>query len=540
MFLKRKRCGKIKGRGCADGRPQRAYIPREDTTSPTVSTQAMFITCLIDAYEGRDVATVDIPGAFMQADMDDLVHLRLTGQMVDLLLDIDQDKYATFVTQEGKEKVIYVELIKALYGTLKAAKLFWLLLSGKLQEWGFEINGYDSCVANKIIDGRQCTIIWHVDDLKISHVETKVVDDVITLLEREFGKEAPLTVQRGRVHDYLGMCLDFSSPGKLVVSMESYIKSMIEEMPNDMIGTAVTPAAPHLFTVNTINPDFLTESDAEVFVHMVMQLLYLSQRARPDIRTAVSFLCTRLRKPDLDDYKKLARVMKYLQGTVDLPLILSSDGSGMLAWWVDASYAVHPDMKGHTGGVLSMGQGAVYSTSTRQKLVTRSSTESELVGIHDVMPDILWTKHFLEAQGFPVTENVLHQDNQSCILLAKNGRQSSSKRTKHLHLRYFFVKDKVDSGDIVIRYCPTENMRADFFTKPLQGSPFRVHRDFIMNIDPAYYDADHRSVLKSEGQGHANAEPARQGKTDDSDDPTPYRTALLRGVEAALRVADDP
>jgi hypothetical protein len=188
-----------------------------------------------------------------------------------------------------------VELIKALYGTLKAAKMFWLLPSGKLQEWGFDINGYDSCVANKIIDGKQCTIRWHVEDLKISHVEPKVVDDVITLLEQEFGKEAPMTVQRGRVHNYLGMCLVFSSPGKLVVSMESYIKSMIEEMPNGMIGTAVTPAAPHLFTVNTINPEFLTESDTEVFVHRVMQLLYPSQRARPDFRTAVSFLYTRFR-----------------------------------------------------------------------------------------------------------------------------------------------------------------------------------------------------------------------------------------------------
>jgi hypothetical protein len=86
-------------------------------------------------------------------------------------------------------------------------------------------------VANKIIDGKQCTIIWHVDDLKISHVEPNVVNDIITLFEREFGKEAPLTVQRGRVHDYLGMCLDFNSPGKLVVTMESYIRSMIEEMP---------------------------------------------------------------------------------------------------------------------------------------------------------------------------------------------------------------------------------------------------------------------------------------------------------------------
>jgi hypothetical protein len=134
------------------------------------------------------------PSTFMQAGMDDLVHLRQTGQMVDLLLDIDKDKYATFVTQEGKEKGIYVELIKAHYGALKAAKLFWLLLFGKLQVWGFEINGYDSCVANKIINCKQCMIIWHVDDLKISHVEPNDVDDIMTLLEREIGNVAPLTV----------------------------------------------------------------------------------------------------------------------------------------------------------------------------------------------------------------------------------------------------------------------------------------------------------------------------------------------------------
>lgn len=323
------------------------------------------------------------------------------------------------------------------------------------------------------------------------------------------------------------MRLDFSNPGKLVVSMEPYILSMIEEIPNDMIGTAVNPASPHLFQVNTTDPERLNANESELFVHLVMQLLYLSQRARPDVRTAVSFLCTRLQKPDKDDYKKLSRAMKYLQDTIDLPLTLSSDGSGTLAWWVDASYAVHPDMKGHTGGLLSLGRGAVYSTSTRQKLVTRSSTESELVGIHDVLPDILWTKYFLEAQGFPVSESILHQDNQSCILLAKNGRQSSSKRTKHINLRYFFAKDRIDSGDIAIRYCPTEDMHADFFTKPLQGNLFRRHRDFIMNVDPTYYDVGPRSVLKSDGET-GNRRTDGQAADDDVVDPTPYRTALLK------------
>ena len=82
MFLNRKRCGKVKGRGCADSRKQRAYIAKEESTAPTVSTEAVFLTAVIDALESREVAVLDIPGAFMQADIDELVHVRFTGEMV--------------------------------------------------------------------------------------------------------------------------------------------------------------------------------------------------------------------------------------------------------------------------------------------------------------------------------------------------------------------------------------------------------------------------------------------------------------------------
>ena len=98
------------------------------------------------------------------------------------------------------------------------------------------------------------------------------------------------------------------------------------------------------------------------------------------------------------------------------------DGTGEVQWLVDASYVLHPDMKGHTGGTMSMGSGSIYSTLTKQKLVARSSTESKIIGVHDVLPQALWTNHFLKTQGVPVKENVLYQDNMSfSILLKKNG-----------------------------------------------------------------------------------------------------------------------
>jgi hypothetical protein len=97
MFPKKKRCGKIKGRGCADGRKQWVYIAKEEASSPTVSIKALMVSCVIDTKEGRDVATADIPGAFMQAEMDEVVYMRLEGVMVDILLELDQKKYGPHV-----------------------------------------------------------------------------------------------------------------------------------------------------------------------------------------------------------------------------------------------------------------------------------------------------------------------------------------------------------------------------------------------------------------------------------------------------------
>ena len=211
-----------------------------------------------------------------------------------------------------------------------------------------------------------------------------------------------------------------------------------------------------------------------MFHHYVAKLLFLCKRARPDIQMAVAFLCKRVQGPDEDDYKKLARVMKYLRGTKEMPLTLQADCMHVMKWWVDASVAVHPDMKSHTGGTLSFGKGSVYSTSTGQRINSTSSTEAETIGMHEVLPQILWTRYFLEAQGYGVKESIIYQDNQSAILLGKNGRASCSKRTRHINIRYFFVADRVASKEVAIEYCPTGEMVADYFTKPLQGTLFLV------------------------------------------------------------------
>jgi len=199
--------------------------------------------------------------------------------------------------------------------------LFWKLLSNTLKEWGFKINEYNQCVANKTINGRLCTVIWHVDDLKISHVDKKVVEDIIGLLNEKFGKESLLTTTRGKVLEYLGMTLDYSTEGKVKISMYNYIDKLLTELPSDMNGAVKTPAASHLFNVNK-DAKKLQEDKAQLFHHLVAKLLYLSRRTRQDIQTEVAFLCTRVQSPDEDNYKKLTRVMQYLRALRDIRLTL--------------------------------------------------------------------------------------------------------------------------------------------------------------------------------------------------------------------------
>jgi hypothetical protein len=211
-----------------------------------------------------------------------------------------------------------------------------------------------------------------------------------------YGQETPLTVTRGDIHEYLGMTIDYSTVGKVMIRMDDYVENMLGDVPEDMSGTAVTPAAEHLFKVDR-KAEGLPPEVSDLFHSITAKLLFLCKRARPDIQTPISFLCTRVSCPNVGDYKKLKRVVAYLRGTKLMCLTLEADDLQVVKWWIDASFAVHEDMRSHTGGTMSMGKGSVYSTSTRQKLTTKSSTEAELVGVDDVMPMVLWTRQFLEG-----------------------------------------------------------------------------------------------------------------------------------------------
>jgi hypothetical protein len=139
--------------------------------------------------------------------------------------------------------------------------------------------------------------------------------------------------------------------------------------------------------------------------------------------------------------------------------------------------------------MFTMGKGATSSYSRKLKLNTRSSTETELVACDMYMPEMLWSLYFIQAQGYELECVGLYQDNISTQLLIKNGKFSSGRKTKHIKEKFFFIKDRIDSGEIKATDCPAEQMWADVLSKPLQGIAFRTIRAELMNC-PVNYEEE--------------------------------------------------
>ena len=415
---------------------------------------------------------MDVETAYLNAKMidDKPVYMRIGPLVTAILAQLDT-KYEKY--QDGNGAII-VKLDKALYGCVESAVLWYKDLRATLETDGFVVNPYDLCVFNKDYKGKQITVIFHVDDLLGACVFVQALEDLYGVLVKKYEK---VKVMRGKKHPYLGMIANFNRPGVVIIGNPGFMTDIMKEYGE--VTTSITPADENLFNIRESPP--LSAGDAKRFHSFVAKLLYLSKRTRPDILTLVAFLTTRVQSPTEDDRAKLHRGMGYLAGTIELYLTLKIECPIRVTAYVDASFATHSsDMKSHTGVYITLGKGAIYCRSSKQKLVTKSSTEAELVGISDALPQIIWFKHFLEAQGHLAMPAHIWEDNMSTICLAKTGR-SCSERSRHIEIRFFWIHDFLTSGQVTLEHLHTDKMIADMFTKPLQGSKFKTFRFSCLN-----------------------------------------------------------
>ena len=230
-----------------------------------------------------------------------------------------------------------------------------------LMKYGFELNQYDKCVANKVINGKQCTITWYVDDKKISHVDENVVTEMLKILKGHLGE---LTITRGKKYSFLGMTIEYNDNKTVSIDMKEQLQEAINMFPGHIPAEVVLPAAKHLFEVDE-KAEQLDLAKSKVFHSIVMKLVYIMKRSRPDLEPSIAFLSTRVTKSDVDDWKKLARVLSYVRCTINDTRIIGATSLSELWSWIDGSHVIHSDMRGQMGGAMSMGKGTIHGRSTK-------------------------------------------------------------------------------------------------------------------------------------------------------------------------------
>ena len=371
--------------------------------------------------------------------------------------------------------------MKAIYGTINAAILTYRKLVGYLADWGFEQNFYEPCCWNMLIEGKQFTIVFHVDNCYLSHVNLMVVTEIIKKFDKAYATIDKLTVRQGKVHEYLGMTVDFSTPGKVRLNLYDIIQRLINSLPEDMIGEKNTAAPSYLFDTSNDDESLrLNKADKDTYHTINAKALFIS-RVRQDMKLCIGFGCTRVKNPNQYDWFKLEWGMKYLQKSKHLPLILRSDGKNV-SIYLDGANAVHSDMKGHSGEFVTKGKGAVFSSSTKQKYNSLSSTKIEIITVGEKLLKSIWYRYYRIKQGSCSMEDVVLQDNQSAMLIQNHGRFSCRKGSKHIHIRYFFITDRIKHKEVKVEYCSTGEMIADFMTKLLQGSIFIKFRNLLLGV----------------------------------------------------------
>ena len=480
MFLKAKHkpngtFDKLKSRLVAGGHRQDTTM-YDNVSSPCVNLTSVFTLLSIAAFERRHIAAVDIKGAYLNARLSSVtVHMRIQPQLVSILkqlyLDIFKRDISEFICPDGS---MVVRVLKALYGLVESALLWYKHLAATLNRAGYTTSQNDRGVFFKTMGkDRKCAIAIHVDDLLVASTHKDLLDQLLAILTETY---LDINVQRdSKQLFYLGMQLDLRyDEGAIFVSQPGFIKDILAAHP--VSRTSVYPATDDLFKCSdTGDPVNVTD-----YASRLMKLNYLAKRTRPDISLAVSFLATKMTKPDHHDDAKLTRVYEYLSGTQDLGITLRPDSLTIHAW-IDASYSVHSDFKSHTAIIVCIGKtsGPVFTKSTKQKLMTDSSTFAELVALHDGVHVVESTLHLMRELGYHNDPAVVYQDNLSTMFLANRGPGIVSK-SRHIPVRYYYVHDCIARGILIVVHCPTDEMRVDYITKPKTGKTFRSQRDLSM------------------------------------------------------------
>lgn len=320
-----------------------------------------------------------------------------------------------------------------------------------------------------------CYVLIHVDDLLVASSNENLLNNLMRKIGRDFELK-----DLGVVKQYLGIETKRDADGNFSISQSRYIEKIIET-------AGLKEAKVSKFPLDTgyhkLEGKLLQSNDE--YRKLIGMLLYLSTNSRPDIAASVSILSQRVTNPRDTDLTEVRRVIKYLKGTKDFDLKLSSNHcNDELFAYSDADWAENrEDRKSNSGYFISVNGGAIAWSCRKQNIVALSSTEAEYVALSETCKEVAWIRRIAKDVNINVPDTIIiYTDSQSSISMITNKKFSN--RTKHIDTKFRFVQDQVNNGDIFLKYHPTETNIADMMTKPLGSTKMKILRQLGRLIGP--------------------------------------------------------
>ena len=478
MFGKEKLTGEYKARMPVLGNEQKETATEK--SSPTVKMQAINILIGILAYEqhrGNDWTSnaIDIPGAYLNARYPKGEHItpiivRIPPRLAQLFIKI-RPEWAKFI----HEGCLYVEANAALYGLLEAGRLWYTFFSSKILEYGFKPSAYDRCVF--IHESKQAFISLYVDDLKVIGIR-KIIEETTARISNDFEGAKVQRLNATTPIEYLSREITNPRQGVIESRQSKLIKKTMQRY--GIKGVQTHPCRDDILETEE-RPE--PAQDPNFVQSGTMAAMYIARNSAPEALFACSALATYVANPTMKAQKATTHLLEYLNGVVDMPIIISPK-IPRFTMSCDASYSTHPDAKGHTGYVMVWeGEaGLILAYSGKQKLVGRSSWQTELIASHTAGPEVVWARNFLADIGYPQNGPTnFEQDNQGTIDSISKGAADSN-RSKHVNVRLFWTKELVDEGIIRLVKVDGDMILADIETKMDSGSPFMSRRTRIRNL----------------------------------------------------------
>ena len=439
---------RYKARLVAQGFSQKYGEDYDETFAPTVRYSSVRMLLSIAASKQMDVRHIDVSTAFLHGEITEQIYMKQPKGFI-----------------KPNEAHLVCKLEKGLYGLRQAARAWNQKLHSMLVQLGYKQGNADKCLYSKSSNGQFSYILAFVDDLIIATSNNRDYVQIVKHLSKEVGVK-----ELGDVKYYLGIQVEREEDGSFLLSQRQKINELIECMQLQDANTVATPMATD-FLKNQQDSKLLPDNSE--YRSVIGKLLYLVTTCRPDIANAVGILSRKVSSPTEHDWAGVKRVVRYLKGTVNCKLRLPAVSDPKLVGYTDADWAGdNADYKSTSGHVFMFGDGPVVWGSYKQNCVALSSTEAEYISASESCREIAWLDELIKDFGLVRKEPVsLLEDNQSCIKLTQSEKFLA--RTKHIGVRYHYIRQAVQDGLVELSYCCTNEMAADILTKPLPRESFQ-------------------------------------------------------------------